>query len=208
MNEPTSSAIVLASASPRRAALLRLLGLRFEQIESPEKEQEYSDSDPRELVMKAAFAKSDAVRRLVARDRPENSTAYIVGADTIVYLDGRVFGKPRDDEDASMMLGSLSGRSHAVYTGLSIVGPDGRELTDSSRTSVQMVPLTEDEIAWYVATGEPLDKAGAYGIQGLAARFIERIEGCYYNVVGLPLSLLWARLREAGYDLHTPAIAP
>lgn len=126
--------------------------------------------------------------------------AVVIGADTVVALDGTVLGKPKDEEDAKRMLRALSGRRHAVYTGVTVLRGD-TALSRAERTEVYFRPLDEAEIARYVATGEPLDKAGAYGAQGLASLFVERIEGDFFNVMGLPLCLLGKLLKELGVEL-------
>ena len=191
--------LVLGSGSPRRRDLLRQLGLEFEQIASPEEEPAPANEAPDVYVLHSARAKARAVHRLLQRQStPE--PAIVIGADTTVCLGHRFLGKPAGAEQAAAMLQALSGRTHEVYTGIGLIAPDGRQTDDVAVTRVHMRPLSSRDIQTYVASGEPLDKAGAYGIQGLAARFIERIEGCYYNVVGLPLARLSALLEEAGYD--------
>lgn len=193
--------LVLGSASPRRCDLLRLLELPFEQVVSPEAEPGPDGQGPETFVRASASAKARAVRRLVEDREP----VIVIGADTVVVLDDRILGKPADAAGATAMLGALSGRTHRVFTGLSVIRPDGEELQDHAVTQVRMRSLSAVDIAWYVATGEPLDKAGAYGIQGLGARFIEYIEGCYYNVVGLPLARLSTLLERAGYLFANPS---
>ena len=191
--------LILGSASPRRAALLRQLGLEFERLVCPDDEPDVGGSEPAEHALGAARAKARAVARL-ARERGRRRGAIVIGADTVVCVGRVVLGKPADPADAARMLRLLSGRSHQVYTGVVLVTEDDRELEDCSVTRVHMRALSEADVRAYVHSREPLDKAGAYGIQGLGARFIEHIEGCYYNVVGLPLARLSALLEEAGYD--------
>ena len=191
--------LVLGSASPRRRDLLRQLGLPFEQVVSPEQEPVPNNEAPAAHVVHSACSKAQAVHRLLLQ-RDSVPTALVIGADTVVCIDDRILGKPADAAEAEVMLQTLSGRTHQVYTGLGLVAVDGRSFDDVVATTVHMRPLSALDIQTYVASGEPLDKAGAYGIQGLAARFIERIEGCYYNVVGLPLARLSALLEEAGYN--------
>ena len=195
---------MLASASPRRAGLLRQLGVSFT-VHAPSAGQDPEDIAPEapgpgDDPLRAAEA---AVRRLAeakadtaARDHP---AACVIGADTIIVVDGRFLGKPVDGADAAAMLRRLSGRRHYVVTGVAVVRvqPPLR-LVDSSATRVWFRSLTDEEIARYVATGEPLDKTGAYGIQGRAAAFVERIEGDYFTVMGLPLARLTALLERAG----------
>ena len=192
--------LVLGSGSPRRVALMQQLGLPFEQLPSPEPEPVLRDGPPAEKVAEAALAKALAVQRLL-RGRPDGEqVAIVIGADTMVYLEDTILGKPADEHDAAGMLKTLSGRIHEVYTGLALICSDDRQLRDVAMTRVCMRPLSGAEIRTYIRTGEPLDKAGAYGIQGRGARFIEYIEGCYYNVVGMPLARLCTLLEEAGYD--------
>ena len=192
--------LILGSASPRRAALLRQLGVDFRQIVSPEAEPEPDHRAPVDFVLHSAEAKA----RAVARVQPPRPDTLIIAADTVVVLDARILGKPRDAADAAAMLGRLSGRIHEVYTGMYLLRPGHPGLEAAECTRVTMGSLDARDIAWYVSSGEPLDKAGAYAIQGLGARFIERIEGCYYNVVGLPLARLCALLKQAGYDFDLP----
>ncbi|MEE2658068.1 MAG: Maf family protein [Candidatus Latescibacterota bacterium] len=194
--------LILASASPRRVDLLLQLNLSFEQVVSPVDEP-VNDLVPEAFANEAARIKAEAVYGLV-RDRPDPHL--VIGADTVVSIEGRVLGKPRDGEDATCMLQMLSGREHEVFTGLVVRGPtDGDERSACERTRVWMTSFSQASIAGYVESGEPLDKAGSYGIQGEGARFVERIEGDYYNVVGLPLARLCSLLEEAGYDLDRVA---
>ena len=186
--------IVLASASPRRQELLRNAGIQFVVQSSNVAELPKEGENPRACAERLAREKTLAV----FRQRPND---FILGADTIVIVDGQILGKPRDAADAARMLRLLSGRTHQVTTGVCLVGPDrkGRsslQETRSETTRVTMSKLMDDDIESYVATGEPLDKAGAYAIQGIASRWISRIEGDYFNVVGLPVSLVYRMLRE------------
>ncbi|HIC68768.1 MAG TPA: septum formation protein Maf [Candidatus Latescibacteria bacterium] len=200
--------VVLASASPRRADLLRQLGVPFERVVSPEGEQlPPSGSGVGDYAVGAARVKARAVHDLVVEEGgavPRGHRFVVVGADTVVCEGGAVLGKPSGPEEATDMLRRLSGRTHHVYTGLVVVGPgEAREQSGCEVTEVSMRALSAADIACYVACGEPLDKAGAYGIQGRGGRFIERISGCYYNVVGLPLARLSAMLESAGFDFTT-----
>jgi septum formation protein len=194
--------IVLASASPRRQELLRNAGIRFTVKPADIDETPLYGESPRECAERLAREKALAV----FRSEPQS---YVLGADTIVRVDEAMLGKPQDAEDAARMLRLLSGRTHVVITGVCLVGQgcrdqgtgDGRTQnakTVSESTLVTMCEFSEDEIRDYVATGEPMDKAGAYGIQGLASRWIPRIEGDYSNVVGLPVALVYRMLREWG----------
>lgn len=186
--------IILASGSPRRKELLEQIGARFQVIVSAAEEESGDEWSPEELVEKNAAAKAAAVAA-------SHSEYPVLGADTVVSLDGHTYGKPCSSEDACSMLRRLSGRSHQVSTGLALVY-EGRVYTSVVTTQVQFALLSEPEIAAYVATGEPMDKAGAYAIQGKAALFIEGIEGSYSNVVGLPLHAVARLARKAGVDLY------
>ncbi len=192
--------LVLGSASPRRADLMRQLELPCEIIPSPEQEPIPGTSVPADYAIESACAKADAVMNLlVARGRADD--AIVIGADTIVCLDGAILGKPKDATDAAAMLERLAGQVHTVYTGLALRYGETL-LQEAVCTQVSMRTFTSDDITVYVQSGEPLDKAGAYGIQGLGARYIEHIEGCYYNVVGLPLARLCTLLGTAGYNAN------
>lgn len=188
--------IILASASPRRQELLTQVGCDFKVITSNIVEDNTQDLPPNELAVLQARAKAlDVAAKLSAGD-------IVIGADTIVILDGQVFGKPADTDDACRMLAGLSGREHQVITGVAIVESGSDKCwTDYAVTTVTIAELTKEEIARYVATGEPMDKAGAYAIQGKGALFVERINGCYTNVVGLPLTTMRNLLEMAGVCL-------
>ena len=187
--------LVLGSASPRRAALLRQLALPFTVVPSPVAEPVPATSIPADYALESAEAKARAVAGSVAAD------AIVIAADTIVWSNGAILGKPAHAAHAASMLGRLSGQVHQVYTGLALQSGE-QLLREVACTQVELRPLTAADIAAYVASGEPLDKAGGYGIQGLGARFIERIAGCYYNVVGLPLARLCVLLSAVGYNLN------
>lgn len=173
--------LILASGSPRRKELLALYGIPFEI--DPAQGEENAQGAGCERVKLLARAKCEEV---YAR-HPDR---YVLAADTLVCLDGEIMGKPRDERDAERMLGELSGRTHQVYTGVCLCAPDGRMLLDVETTDVTFLTLSQASIRRYVATGEPMDKAGAYAIQGRAGVFISRISGSPSNVVGLPLGLL------------------
>jgi septum formation protein len=180
--------IVLASASPRRVALLRQVGLRFT-VADPGPDRDWpGTSQPRDGVRALAL---DKARRVAER----REGTIVIGADTVVVARGRRLGKPRNATDAAAMLSRLQGRTHEVWTGIAVVR-DREQRTASECTRVSFGRLTPSEISSYVRTGEPFDKAGAYGIQGLAAAFVRRIEGDYANVVGLPLHRLRLILAE------------
>jgi septum formation protein len=182
--------IVLASGSPRRAELLRAAGIPFDVDVAAIDEVPRTGESPVEHVVRLAREKAEVVAR-------RKSGSPVLGADTEVVLDGLVLGKPADDGEAARMLERLSGRTHDVITGVALLA-GGRTLTAVERTEVRFLPLTADEIAWYIRSGEPRDKAGAYAIQGLASRFVERIDGSYSNVVGLPVATVYGLLRQAG----------
>ena len=178
--------LVLASASPRRAEILLQAGIPFTVRTAPVDETPASGEQPEDYVRRVAEMKVLAVNH--AADET------VLGADTTVVIDGEMLGKPADDSDARRMLALLSGRRHQVLTGVSIRrGPS--LIRDFAATSVWFAPMTEAEIEGYVASGEPRDKAGAYAIQGLASKFIDRIDGDYFNVVGLPIALVYRYLR-------------
>jgi septum formation protein len=182
--------IVLASASPRRQELLRNAGIAFTVQPADIDETVLAGESPRDCAERLAREKALAV----FQNRPQE---FVLGADTIVVVDDLILGKPRDAGDAMRMLRLLSGRTHEVITGVCLAGPAG-SATVSEATLVSMCAIPDDEIRAYVATGEPMDKAGAYAIQGLASRWIPRIEGDYSNVVGLPVALVYRMLRERG----------
>lgn len=193
-NDYNVDVIILASGSPRRRELLSLLGLPFEVITSEADESTPPDWTPEQIVCNLALRKAEAVISAVGERK-----AVIIGSDTIVVLDDTVLGKPVNELDSRAMLTALQGRKHRVYTGVACIGlPDGKTLVDHRVTSVTMRAMSDNEIAAYIATGEPADKAGSYAIQGLGATLVERIEGCYFNVVGLPLSLLGGMLSRFG----------
>jgi septum formation protein len=179
--------LVLASASPRRRELLTQAGYAFEVQPADINEDLRPGEEPRAYVVRLAREKAEAVFRERVASGADEQSLVVLGADTTVTLDGHVLAKPEDAEDAARMLRLLSGRMHRVITGVAVTSVNGTEAA-AEVTKVSFLTLSEKEIARYVATGEPMDKAGAYGIQGLAARWIPRIEGCYFNVVGLPLA--------------------
>lgn len=184
-------ALILASASPRRRELLEQIGLDFVVRPSAVEEDNTLPVPPAELVVLQARAKA---LDIAGQAKPDD---VVIGADTIVVVDGVVYGKPTDAADAQAMLTSLAGRSHQVITGLAVVAGTVVH-TRHVVTTVYFADLTPEQIAAYVATGEPLDKAGAYGIQGRGALLVERIDGCYANVVGLPLQVVADVLRQVG----------
>ncbi len=184
--------VILASASPRRKELLGQLGMDFEICVS-NVEEKITQSMPNLVVEELSAQK--------ARDvfEKQQGDVLVIGADTIVAMGDRILGKPGDEETAKDMLHMLQGEVHQVYTGVTIMKREGEresQITFSEGTSVSFYPMTDEEINWYVSTLEPMDKAGAYGIQGLGARFVKKIEGDYNNVVGLPIARLYQELKK------------
>ncbi len=184
--------IILASASPRRKALLEQICLKFTVDSCVREDTKLSVQEPHQLVIEISLKKAESVA-------DGYSDAIIIAADTIGVIDGRIIGKPHSENEALSMLASLSGKSHTVITGFTVLDTLTRKVVSRSvDTIVHMKPMTKLEIEAYVKTGEPLDKAGAYAIQGLGAVLVERIEGEYFNVMGLPLYSLTEILKEFG----------
>lgn len=182
---------ILASKSPRRKELLKNIGLQAEIVPAKVDESILSTLPPEKMVTELALLKASDVARSF------KGNTYVIGADTVVALQGKVFGKPRDINDAKRMLSQLSGKSHSVYTGYCVVScKDGSAVAKYEKTEVTFRTLSENEIAAYVKTREPMDKAGAYGIQEKGSMFIEKINGDYFNVVGLPVCALTKLLSE------------
>jgi septum formation protein len=182
--------LILASSSPRRAEILRNAGFEFDIQPANVDETRFAGERAEDYVKRLADAKA----RLIAQyaDRSEGP-AIMIGADTVVVVEGQILGKPTDAEDARRMLRLLSGRDHDVLTGLSFLSiPARMEKAHVESTRVSFLPLSDEDIEDYIRTGEPFDKAGAYGIQGIGGRFVRRIEGCFFNVMGLPLSRVWS----------------
>jgi septum formation protein len=186
--------LILASASERRAQILHHAGLSFSVVSSAIDETPYPRETPQQLVQRLANAKAELVAARAV------GPAIIIAADTVVVLDGQTLGKPRSTDDARRMLQLFSGRTHSVLTGVSLLRlPEIERRQFVETTLVHFAPLSRDEISRYLATEESFDKAGAYAIQGRAGRYIPRIEGCYFNIVGLPLSHTLTALRELGW---------
>lgn len=184
------SRIVLASASPRREELIKRLGLDFTVFPSKIDESQFDNLEPEEMVQELARAKAEEVAELV-------EDTIVIGADTVVVYNGEVLGKPEDERQAISMLKVLQGRKHKVFSGLAVVETDSRRtLIDFDETDVYMRSLEREEIEGYVKTGEPMDKAGSYGIQGIGGTLVERIDGSYYTVMGLPIHKLALMLKE------------
>lgn len=204
-----SMKIILASASPRRRELLSALGVDYTVVVSGV-EEKVTETEPYRVVEQLSAQKAgDVLHKLLtaAKQNLDDQTwdgaedLLVIGADTSVALDGRILGKPVDEGDAARMLKLLSGRGHQVYTGVTLCYHScggTRQYVFHECTQVHFSPITEEEIGWYISTGEPMDKAGAYGIQGLGSRFVKAIEGDYSNVVGLPVARLYQELKALG----------
>lgn len=205
------SQIILASQSPRRKELLEQIGLEFE-ICPAKGEEIITKTIPEEVVMELSKQKAEEVAAMVSsytqehKDITTPSDILVIGADTVVAYDGKILGKPVDEADAKRMLSMLSGNTHSVFTGVTLVLIDksGRagELVFFEKTDVKMHAMSEQEIDRYIATGEPMDKAGSYGIQGRCAIYIEKIDGDYNNVVGLPITRIYQELKKIGIDIY------
>jgi nucleoside triphosphate pyrophosphatase len=187
--------LILASASPRRAEILRNAGFAFAVLSSAVDETPIPGESPQELALRLATAKAQLVAARAV------GPAIVIAADTVVVLEGTVLGKPRTTEDARQMLEKLSGRTHSVVTGVTLIRlPDAERRQFVEVTQVYFASISSEEILRYLSSGEPFDKAGAYAIQGIAGRHIPRIDGCYFNVVGLPLARLYRALLELGWS--------
>lgn len=194
--------VILASASPRRRELLSQAGIDFKVVAS-EAEEKTDETEPEAIVKALAALKAQDVYEHIVKNRDfDLKTSVVLGADTVVCCGGRVFGKPKSVSDAKHMLQLLSGGGHEVLTGVCMIGQnaDGTVFRKNfaEKTAVCMQTLTDDMIEWYISTGEPMDKAGAYGIQGFGAVFVKSIDGDYNNVVGLPLTEVWQQLYHMG----------
>ena len=191
--------MILASGSPRRKELLSQIGVKFE-IKTSEKEEVITSCNPKDVVKELSTMKANDVAEGI------QGPAIILGADTVVAYDGKILGKPKDKEDAVRMISSFAGDEHYVYTGVCILikEADGsvREISFAEGTRVFVYGMTEKEIKDYVDSGEPMDKAGAYAIQGLFAPYIKEISGDYYNIVGFPIAGIYQRLKEAGINIY------
>ncbi len=192
MDTPVSGRLVIASASPRRSELLTSAGFRFSVEVADVDESPLAGENPEAYVLRVARDKA----RVVA-DRCRDFGSIVLAADTTVAVDGEILAKPENELDAIRMLQLLAGRVHDVFTGVVVLGRD-RQLDEVVPTRVRLLPITIDEIQWYVKSGEPMGKAGAYGIQGRAARFVDWIEGSWSNVVGLPVATVYRLLRDLG----------
>ena len=186
--------LILASASTRRAEILRAAGFSFSVLSSAIDETPFPGETPQDLVQRLSAGKAELVAARAV------GPAIVMAADTVVAVEGRILGKPRSTDDARHMLEKLSGQTHSVVTGVTLIRlPDAQRRAFTETTHVTFATLSSDQILEYIATGEPFDKAGSYAIQGRAGRFIPRIEGCYFNVVGLPLARVQNALDELGW---------
>jgi septum formation protein len=187
--------LVLASTSTRRAEILRGANIAFTVLSSAVDETPLPGETPSDLVRRLAVAKAELVAARAV------GPAIVIAADTVVALEGAILGKPRTSEDARQMLERLSGRTHSVITGVALIRlPDVERREFVEQTQVHFTSLSKDEIVQYLSSGEPFDKAGSYAIQGIGGRFIARIDGCYFNVVGLPLARLYRELAALGWS--------
>jgi septum formation protein len=189
--------LILASSSPRRAQVLRDAGFVFEIRPADVDETRQPHEAAEDYVRRVAQAKAHTIAE---QARAAGERAFVIAADTIVLAEGQILGKPKDAADARRMLRLFSGKTHEVLTALDVINiPAANEVLHVEKTHVKFLKMSEEEIESYIQTGEPFDKAGAYGIQGIAGRFATRVEGCYFNVLGLPLSRLWTTLHSLGW---------
>ncbi len=190
--------IILASKSPRRKELLENIGIKPLIIVS-EADENINEKDPEKLVLELSSIKADAVYKKVKEEGNPviNEGDYVLGADTVVYAEGMILGKPKDKEDAREMIKSLSGNVHSVFTGFTLIDSEGKHIRKSIETKVYVYEMSDDEIEEYVSSDEPYDKAGAYGIQGLFGKYVEKIDGDYNNVVGLPVSAIYDTIKKS-----------
>lgn len=190
--------LILASQSPRRRELLASIGLEFDVMPSDIPEVRGDGESPEEYVARLSREKASVIAE-------RHQDRWIVAADTTVLYGDELLEKPADEADARRMLATIAGRTHTVYSGVTLMNHDrGYRETRVAESEVRMIAMTDAEIAWYAATGEPLDKAGAYAVQGIGSMFIDSIHGSYTNVVGLPLALLYEMLKRAGIDPLRP----
>lgn len=189
---------ILASSSPRRRELLASIGVEFDVVPSHVPEEHQPGEAPEEYVARLSREKAHAIAA-------QHPSRWIIAADTTVLLGDQLLEKPLDEHDAARMLSLIAGRTHTVYTGVTVQNVERRyQETRVAESEVRMLPLPPEDVEWYVRTGEPMDKAGAYAVQGMGAMFIDSIHGSYTNVVGLPLAMLFQMLRKAGIDPLRP----
>uniref|UniRef100_A0A7C5Z3N2 dTTP/UTP pyrophosphatase n=1 Tax=Caldicellulosiruptor owensensis TaxID=55205 RepID=A0A7C5Z3N2_9FIRM len=191
--------VILASSSPRRIELLKQFGIKFEIIPSNVDESINQSLSVEENVIQLAKKKAQEVFNKLGEDSKQS---LVIAADTVVYVEGIILGKPSNEDEAFWMLRKISGKWHTVYTGVCVIdGPSERILVEYEKSNVYIKQMSDEDILRYISTKEPFDKAGAYAIQGFGSLIVERIEGCFYNVVGLPLYRLNIMLQKLGYDL-------
>ncbi|WP_041722570.1 Maf family protein [Caldicellulosiruptor saccharolyticus] len=191
--------VVLASSSPRRIELLKQFGIKFDIVPSNVDEIIDPDLPPEKNAMNLAKKKAEEVFRRLGESAKDS---LIISADTIVFIEGTILGKPSNEEEAFYMLKKISAKRHTVFTGVCIIDDSCRQiLVDFEKSYVYIKQMSDEEILRYIKTGEPFDKAGAYAIQGFGSLIVEKVEGCFYNVVGLPLYKLNTMLQKLGYDL-------
>lgn len=188
--------IILASKSPRRKEILQTLGFEFEVV-TADTDESSTETDPRALTRDLAERKGREVAKAITQ-----KDVLVISCDTVVWCDGKILGKPKDEADATAMLKLLSGRKHTVTSGLSL-SFNGKTVTDSEDTDVYFAELSDEFIKKYVASGVTMDKAGSYAVQGVASMWIDKLDGCYFNVVGLPVRLLCRLLEQSGLDAQS-----
>ena len=186
--------IILASKSPRRKELLENAGALIT-INPSDADENIKEDDPVELVKKLSFIKAESVYN-IEKEKGFTKNMVVLGADTVVFANGKILGKPKDSADAFDMIKMLEGKVHSVFTGFTVFFENGKSITDYSETKVYVYPMSNGEIEEYINTDEPYDKAGAYGIQGLFGKFVEKIDGDYQNVVGLPVSKIFQTIKN------------
>ncbi len=186
--------IILASKSPRRKELLENAGALIT-INPSDADENIKEDDPVELVKKLSFIKAESVYN-IEKEKGFTKNTVVLGADTVVFANGKILGKPKDSADAFDMIKMLEGKVHSVFTGFTVFFENGKSVTDYSETKVYVYPMSNEEIEEYINTDEPYDKAGAYGIQGLFGKFVEKIDGDYQNVVGLPVSKIFQTIKN------------
>jgi len=190
--------VILASKSPRRKEILEMVGIKFDVISSDLEESYFNNEGPRHLVKRLS---RDKVFK-VAKNLSEKRETLIIGADTIVLFNGEILGQPKEYKDAKRMLSLLQGKKHRVFTGISVLKEGSEIVSDFSKSVVEFYPMSEEEIDWYISTKEPFDKAGSYGVQGIGAFFIKKINGSYHNVMGFPIDLFYKLIKRLNVDIR------
>jgi septum formation protein len=190
--------VILASKSPRRKEILEMVGIKFDVISSDLEESYFNNEGPRHLVKRLS---RDKVFK-VAKSLSEKRETLIIGADTIVLFNGEILGQPKEYKDAKRMLSLLQGKKHRVFTGISVLKEGSEIVSDFSKSVVEFYPMSEEEIDWYISTKEPFDKAGSYGVQGIGAFFIKKINGSYHNVMGFPIDLFYKLIKRLNVDIR------